>query len=253
MNMITTTILRAAPLAILLSVLVAPSEATHVTGAFAVGHTARELLGEAADKFASAMSPDEQIVWEVVAPSGYRPEKPPGLLVFVSPTPFGAPPRGWDKLMDEHNLIWISANNSGNRTPVNERVMKALLALSAIQLQFVIDPQRVYISGFSGGGKVASMITTEYAGLFKGGIFIGGVEPWPKQQPAQFDLIKSHHFVFLTGDNDFNLAPTKRIYRSYKDAGVANSKLMVVNEMAHTVPRSYIFARAINYLDERIR
>ena len=251
-------IIIAVSLTVVLALWAAPSVADSdndapPTGAFAVGYTPRALLGDVADKFSSAIALDEQATWEIVAPSNYNADNPPGLLVFVSPTPSGAPPRGWHELMDEHNLIWISANNSGNKVVVPERVMKALLALSAVQQQFVLDPERVYISGFSGGGKVASMITTDYAGLFKGGIFIGGVEPWPKQQPAQYELIKSHHFVFLTGDSDFNLAPTKRIYREYKKAGITNSKLMVINEMAHTVPRSHTFKRAIDYLDERVR
>jgi hypothetical protein len=257
MNTISRIFTPLASLAILLFLSTTPSAADDdsvlATGAFAIGYTPRALLGESADKFASAIPLDEQVTWEIVAPTSYDAKNPPGLLVFVSPTQSGAPPRGWEKLMDEYNLIWVSANNSGNKVVVPERVMKALLALSAIQQHFVLDPQRVYISGFSGGGKVASMITTDYAGLFKGGIFIGGVEPWPKQQPAHYDLIKSHHFVFLSGDKDFNLAPTKRIYREYKDAGITNSKLMVVNEMAHTVPRSHTFKRAIDYLDERIQ
>jgi len=258
MNLLRKIITTTVSLGMALVLSAAPSNAdeendTPAASAFAVGYTPRALLGDAADKFASVISLDEQISWEIVAPSSYDANNPPGLLVFVSPTPSGSPPKGWDELMDEHNLIWISANDSGNKVVVPERVMKALLALSAVQTQFLLDPQRVYISGFSGGGKVASMITTDYAGLFKGGIFIGGVEPWPKQQPAHYEQIKSHHFVFLSGDNDFNLAPTKRIYREYKKAGIANSKLMVVNEMGHTVPRSHIFKRAINYLDERIQ
>ena len=221
-------------------------------GAFAVSYSLRELLGDSADDLEAVIAPDDRIVWELYAPSDYQPKTPPGLMVFISPTSSGAPPKGWGKVMNEQNLVWISANDSGNRVRVTERVTKAILALAVVQRQYTLDTQRIYISGFSGGGKVASMVALDYAGIFKGSIFICGVEPWTEEQPKLIELIKSNHFVFFTGERDFNLAPTKRIFHAYQKAGVEHSKLMVINNMAHDVPRGHTFARAIDYLDEQV-
>ena len=151
--------------------------------------------------------------------------------------------------MDEHNLIWISANESGNRALVPRRVLLSILAISAAQQTYAVDAERVYISGFSGGGKVASMVATDYAETFKGGIFICGVEFWQGERPRYFDYIKSNHYVFLTGDHDQALEPTKRVFRAYRKAGIESTKLMVIRNMGHSTPKNHDLAKAIAFLD----
>ena len=113
--------------------------------------------------------------------------------------------------MDEHNLIWISANKSGNRVLVSRRVMKAILALNAIQQEYALDETRIYVAGFSGGGKIASMIATDYANTFDGGLFICGVEFW--------------------------------------DAGVPHIQLVIVYDMGHDNPPRREISRALEFLD----
>jgi hypothetical protein len=76
--------------------------------------------------------------------------------------------------------------------------------------------------------------------------------PWSPNPPALLDEIRTNHYVFLTGRRDFNLDPTRRVQRAYKKAGVVNSKLMVVNNMGHELPRSSNLARAIAFLDGRL-
>ena len=220
------------------------------TGAFAIARTPGELLGEAARKIASIIPVDEPINWEVHVPEGYSAESPAGVVVYVSPSQSGTPPRGWSSVMDEHNLIWISANQSGNRVLVPRRVVMALLALNAIQQKYILDKTRVYIAGFSGGGKIASMISTDYAGTFGGGFFICGVEFWDVDEPRYLDTIKSNRFVFLTGEHDHALDPTKSVYRKYQDAGVAHIQLVVVREMGHANPPRRDISKAIEFLDD---
>ncbi len=164
------------------SLVAAESDAPH-TGKFTITMTSGELLGQAAEKIVSVISVDEAITWEVFVPEGYSVESPAGIVVYVSPSQSGTPPRGWSSVMDEHNLIWISANKSGNRVLVPRRVLKAILALRAIQHEYVLDETRIYVAGFSGGGKVASMIATDYADTFDGGFFICGVGFWDVGEP----------------------------------------------------------------------
>ncbi len=219
------------------------------TGAFTASYTTKALLGEAASRIESLISLDELITWEIYVPPGYRPDSPAGLLVYVSPSPSGALPRGWSRIMDEHNLIWISANESGNRALVPRRVLLSILAISAAQQTYAVDAERVYISGFSGGGKVASMVATDYAETFKGGIFICGVEFWQGERPRYFDYIKSNHYVFLTGDHDQALEPTKRVFRAYRKAGIESTNLIVIRNMGHSTPKNHDLAKAIVFLD----
>jgi predicted esterase len=230
------------------SLVAAESDAPR-TGNFAITMTSGELLGEGAEKFVSVIAADEPITWEVYVPESYRVESPAGIVVYVSPSQSGMPPRGWSSVMDEHNLIWISANKSGNRVLVPRRVLKAILALNAIQQEYVLNETRVYIAGFSGGGKIASMIATDYANTFDGGFFICGVEFWDVDEPRHFEAIKSNRYVFLTGERDQALEPTKRVYRNYRDAGVPHIQLVVVHDMGHTNPPSREISRALEFLD----
>ena len=252
MNMKQTGLLALVVLGISQVSLVTAESNTPRTGDFAITLTSGELLGESAWKIASVIPVDEPISWEVHVPEGYSSESPAGIVIYVSPSRSGTPPRGWSSVMDEQNLIWISANKSGNRVLVSRRVLKAVLALNAIQQEYVLDETRVYIAGFSGGGKVASMIATDYANTFDGGFFICGVEFWAVDEPRHFDAIKSNRYVFLTGERDHALEPTKRVYRNYRDAGVPHIQLVVVSDMGHTNPPRREISRAIEFLDDGV-
>lgn len=219
------------------------------TGNFAIAMTPGELLGAAAEQVASVATADEQMVWETYVPEAYSAESPAGVLVYVSPSSSGKPPHGWARVMEEHNLIWIGANESGNRVSTSRRVLKAILALEAVRQQYAIDDARIYIAGFSGGGRVASMIATEFAGTFVGGIFICGAEFWDVEEPRFIDAIRSNRYVFLSGENDQALGPTMRVFRGYRDAGVPNIKLVVVNNMGHSNPPRNEISEAIEFLD----
>jgi len=219
------------------------------TGAFTLSNTPQDLLGDAAGKVASIITPDETISWEVYVPETYRANEPAGVIVFISPSDSGSIRRGWSGVIDERNLIWIGANQSGNRVFVPRRVLLSVLALAAIQQEYVLDEERVYVAGFSGGGKVASMVSTEYANTFKGGVFMCGVEFWDVEQPRLIESIRGNRYVFLSGEHDHALESTKRSYRAYRNAGVQNIKLLNVRNMGHEYPPRRELSKAIEFLD----
>ncbi len=125
----------------------------------------------------------------------------------------------------------------------------ALIAPAVINKTYQIDNQRVYLTGFSGGGRVASMMAAEYPEIFKGGIFNCGAEYWGSEEPDRLDLIRNNRYVFLTGTFDQALEPTKRAFRNFQSAGVEHSKLMVIRNMSHSNPKRLDFKKAIEYLD----
>src|SRR3954447_25410295 len=104
--------------------------------------------------------------FDVVVPAQYRGEPGWGLLVWVSPSGRGAAPRAWVDTLAKHKLIWIGAENSGNERAVWIRVGLAVDAAADMQQRYKIEPTRVYVSGMSGGGRVASMIGLAYADVF---------------------------------------------------------------------------------------
>ena len=221
-------------------------------GRFDITFTPAQLLdAETLASVAEFVDADEEITWKVHVPETYDSDKPAGLMVYISPSDRGYMPRGWQPVIDDQNFIWISADESGNNTKVGRRMLFAVLGTQVATLDYQIDNERVYLSGFSGGGKVSGMVAIHFANQFKGAIYICGAEFWNQTPPPLFEHVKTNRYVFLSGSNDFNLDLTKKIYRRYKNAGLTEIKLIVVPRMAHSNPDTKYFREAINYLDER--
>jgi dienelactone hydrolase len=219
-------------------------------GEFSVSATLPELVGaESASRFEGVVAADEPIEWQVYVPESYDPEVPAGMLVFISPTDSGRIPEGYKDVMDAHNLIWIGANQSGNRIRVARRVTYAMFAPAAVARDYQVDASRVYVSGFSGGGRVASMVAPEYPHVFKGAIFICGVNFWGSRKPAELETVQANRYVFLTGRKDFNRSETRTVHRSYRKAGAKNVLLMEISGMDHRMPPVPKLVEAIEFLD----
>jgi hypothetical protein len=111
--------------------------------------------------------------FEVFVPPTYKPNVPHGLFVWISAGDAEVPP-GWLDIFRKHRLIWISANNTGNSRPGTIRMGLALDAVHNMKKLYGINNERIYISGFSGGGNAASFLIRGYADVFNGGYFMMG-------------------------------------------------------------------------------
>ncbi len=221
-------------------------------GMFAVEHTLAEFFDQKTlDSTAHVIAIDETISWSIYVPDSYNPEEPAGLMVYISPMRKGWMPRHWRDVIAEKNLIWIGADNSGNDIVVARRMVFAVVAPDIISRDYNIDPGRIYLSGFSGGGKVASMVAIDFANVFRGALYIGGTEFWSREPTDFLDRLNSNRYVFLAGRDDFNLDLTRPTYRKYQQAGLENLKLMVIPRMGHATPGKKDFRIAIEFLDQR--
>lgn len=228
----------------------AASGAEPLRGEVSLAGTASGLLGaDATAMFGSALDPEEAVEWELYVPEAYDPASPPGLLVFISPIDSGRMPGRYKPVMDDRNLIWIGANHSGNRVRVARRISLALLATALADRHYRIDPERVYVSGFSGGGRTASAVAPEYAQIFKGAIYICGVNFWNARKPKMLDRARDNRYVFLTGSEDFNRSETRRVHRAYRRADIDDVLLLEVPGMDHRMPPADDLATAIDFLD----
>lgn len=222
-------------------------------GEFTISSTVLDIMGESdAPSFASKISITDLVEWEVYVPQNYDPGKPSGILVFINSRNNGKIEEKWKVVMENTNLIYIGANNSGNDIAIAQRVAYAIIAPRLINNTYYINPDRIYVSGFSGGSRVASMVATEYNNLFKGAIYNSGANYWGEAAQASYDEMKNNYYVFITGTEDFNLEDTKQVYDAYQKIGVKNSKLIVVPNMAHKRPGPGNLEDAVNYIDMRL-
>lgn len=220
------------------------------TGYFSVTLTPVELFGEAgAATVAEVFDADEELDWQLYVPPTYDAAKPAGVIVYVSPWSGGGPPKAWNDMLAEQNLIWIGARNAGNEVPVARRMFLAMFGPMVLQRRYALDAERVYIAGSSGGGKTASRVATLRPNMFKGGIFLGGAMFWDDATPPLLEMIRGLRYVFMSGSEDPALNEIRRVHRKFVAAGVENSKLIIVRDHGHRLPEAMYFARAIDYLD----
>lgn len=212
-----------------------------------------EILGEAgAARVADILPADEEIIWRLYVPHAYDPANPPGAMVFLNAIDWGGIPKRWVQVMDDHNLIWISASNAGNDHPLDQRMLKAILSPAILNQKYKVSAERTYVGGYAGGSEVAMMVQTARPELFRGGIYMAGAIAWDNKVPPKLELMKQNHHVFLVGTEDKKIKKLRRVYRSYEKAGIETAQLMLMRGHNHYLPPAEDFGKAIDYLDSRI-
>lgn len=190
--------------------------------------------------------------FEVVVPESYRRERPAGLLVWVSPGDFGGDQRPEIlQALADLNLIWVGANRSGNPRPKWTRMGLALDAAHNLQKLYAVDPERVYIGGYSGGGRVSSAASMVFSEVFRGAFCYMAVDffkavsrpdkpgtHWPSGFPPPArelarELKREHGWVLVTGEKDYNRTQTRSYYTEYRKEGFEHVTLIEVPGASH--------------------
>jgi pimeloyl-ACP methyl ester carboxylesterase len=139
----------------------------------------------------------------------HAPTRGYGLLVFVPPWENATLPRGWAAILDRRGVIFVSAANSGNAANIlDRRDPLAMLAAHNIMQRFHVDPERIYIGGFSGGSRVALRLALGFPDLFRGAFLNAGSDPIgdaqvPLPPPELFSRFQEMtRIVYISGQND---------------------------------------------------
>ncbi len=95
-------------------------------------------------------------------------------------------PPSWKTVLDDKGVIFVSAAKSGNaENAIGRRMPLALLATHNIVQKFTVDTERVYVSGFSGGSRIALRLALGYPDLFKGAFLnAGSGSDWKRRHPV---------------------------------------------------------------------
>ena len=211
----------------------------------------------------------EKVSWQVHVPRGYRADKSFGLMVWVSPTGGGAVSHGWRGVLARRRLAWIGANRSGNPVWTLRRHALAVQAVDEMLARgYDPDPNRIYVGGMSGGGRIASHVALIHADRFTGGFYIVGCnyfrnimlgdrKYWPGYWPRPDRKLlararKEGRYVLMTGPTDFNRDQTIKVADAYKKDGFRYATYMEVPGMGHAYPPAEWFDKGIAALDEPI-
>ncbi len=208
----------------------------------------------------------------VYVPKHYDGEKPLGLLIYMDPGGRGDGPlltyqNRWTTVLDAHDLIWIGPHKADNKRHVIHRTGLALDAIHNGVARFNIDPDRIYVCGMSGGGRVASWVAFNYPDAVTGMFAWCGVNyfknvPVPSKDravwrakfpPPPTKLMGrtrlKNRYVLMTGEDDFNREQTKATYDLMVEHKFRHVDYMLVPNLGHVWPPPRWLDEGIKLLD----
>lgn len=208
---------------------------------------------------------DPDFSYEVYTPETYDENAPAGLLVFINSGDNGTINTKYRDVLKAKNLIVIGANKSGNKIDTAYRLTYAFYAVELMKRRYNIDPERVYITGNSGGGRAASHAMFYRPQLFKGGLpMVGCMAPLSQAEAFRLKAPPMHampgksalkeaalngRYVFLTGEKDFNRKECEAAAAALTGKGFRKVTVMVERGLGHSNPSPAFFEKALSYVD----
>jgi hypothetical protein len=204
--------------------------------------------------------------FQLLIPKTYRAEERWGVFVWISPSDSARVPREWEEMLAKRRLLFVGALKAGNNRNILERIQLAVCASAGMRERFQVDERRVYVSGFSGGGRVASMLGVAYADMFTGAASFMGVNFYTdlpsadgKQlYPPQFipdeqvlEIAKTRsRFALVSSEKDFNRADTRIVWeQGFKKEGYPAVAYLEVPGIGHSLPTAEWLEKTLEFLD----
>jgi len=226
---------------------VAVAEPTRLDWTFTV--TNRSLREPPAEYLGKGYDSTKQ-KYDLYLPARKDAKQPVGAIVFVSA---GNDAGGWkafEPACKELGLAFVAVRNAGNDVPPPKRCRIVLDCLDDLRRLVPIDPDRTYLSGFSGGGRMACGIAFALPEHFGGVLPLGAggdlrAEPWLRHRAI--DRLSA---ALITGTTDFNRGEVER-WKGPFWAGIGiRAKVWTVPNHGHAMPPAATLTEAVKWLDE---
>jgi predicted esterase len=192
--------------------------------------------------------------YQLYVPPGYtaRGKKTWPLVLFISP---GDEPAGWEAwqaVAEREGVLFASPYAAGNSTPGPRRVRIVLDVLDDIRRQYRIDTDRLYLGGFSGGGRIAASIAFALPELFGGVVPVCAAgslrdEPWLWHRAT--DRLSA---ALITGETDFNRGEVERFRGPMLTEVGLRTRVWVVPGVGHGIPGPETMTEAFDFLEEGV-
>jgi predicted esterase len=174
------------------------------------------------------------------------------LVLFISA---GNEPASWKNLEPvcrQQGIVFASPFGAGNNTSMPKRVRIILDVLDDLRQRHTIDPDRTYIAGFSGGGRVACAVAFALPELFGGVMPVCAGGELRDEQWLRHRVKDRLSVAFITGTNDFNRGEVERFRTPlFEDIGI-RAQATVVTGLGHGVPNDKVFDATLKWLDEAV-
>src|SRR5262249_61385969 len=119
-----------------------------------------------------------------------------------------------------------------------------------VRRDYRIDPERTYLTCFSGGGRMACTIAFSLPEFFGGLIPVCGTNPLHRLDYLRHRVQAHLPVAFVTGETDFNRVENEKyMFPMFQELGI-RSRLWVVPKLGHGVPGPVVLAEVKKWLDE---
>lgn len=181
---------------------------------------------------------DAEETYALYLPSDYGPGRPWSLLLGFHPGARGRAIVETYRAAAERYGFVVAASNTSRNGPW-ERSARAVRAMSKdVATRFTIDAARLYLTGHSGGARVAMEVAAgskDIAGVIASSAGFGDARPRAKASFA----------IFATaGRDDFNYLEMRAL-----DAALTTPHSLAVFDGGHTLPPAEVAAEAIAWLE----
>lgn len=204
--------------------------------------------------------------FQLIVPATYQHADKWGVFIWISPGDTAGIPADWEPVLAARKLLFVGALKSGNPRNIFDRVRLAVAANVAMRGRFNVDARRVYVSGHSGGGRVASMVGVAYADMFSGTMPFMGVNFYEDIPAGDGKTTYGANFIpddkvlaiakkfcryaLMTGEKDFNRAGTKTVFeQGFKKEGFANVTYLEAPGVGHNLPPAKWLEQGLDFLD----
>ena len=177
----------------------------------------------------------EQVTYYLHLPEGVTPDAPRALVLAISPSNAGQDMfPSWEKAARRYGFIFACPNRAGNSVRTDVRGQTVMDVLHDVRERYAVDPQRIFLAGFSGGARMATGVVLKFPGLFAGLIPVGGIV-YNQDTTALANLKVTRGVYLYAGENDFNRGECERAREIMAGASIPVT-LMIGRGKAHAQP-----------------
>jgi poly(3-hydroxybutyrate) depolymerase len=188
--------------------------------------------------------------YQLFVPKGYDARQSWPLLLFISAGDQPAGWSSWQKTCERAGVFFASPYAAGNNTPPGPRTRIVLDVLDDVRRAYRIDPERTYVTGFSGGGRMACAIGFALPECFGGVVPVCGTNPISGPTYLRHRIQDRLSVAFVTGEKDFNRKENE-VYMGpwFLDLGI-RARVWIVPKLGHAIPAADVQQEIFAWLEE---
>ncbi len=189
------------------------------------------------------------LTYQLFVPEQYSPDKSWPVVLFVSPGNRGTGFNRWQQVCRREQIIFASPHAAGNNTPMPTRIRIVMDVLDDVRRRYNVDPDRTYIGGFSGGGRVACSIAFALPEYFGGVLPVCAGGELRQESSLRRRVIDRLSVAQLTGETDFNRGECERLHQTELSGVGVRCRTWIAPKTGHAMPNADIFSEAFKWLE----